>query len=119
VEKSVIKVHMRAFNFSSSQDICTTLGVRINRLRLSKNLSQQEVALMSQSSLSSVRRLETKGQGSLEFVVRVAQALQAVEEFDDLFFQPVQTIEQAEREQALALRKRARLPKSVLKAVNR
>jgi transcriptional regulator with XRE-family HTH domain len=115
-EKTTIKVLMRTFNFLSPQDICATFGERIKRLRLTKNLSQQQLAQMSQSSLSSVRRLEAQGQGSLEFVVRVAQALQAVEQLDSLFAQPIQSIAQAEAEQALAQRQRARLPKSTLKS---
>ena len=110
---------MRTFSFLSPQDICRALGERIKRLRLAQNLSQQQLAQMSQGSLSSVRRLEAQGQGSLEFVVRVAQALQAVDELEGLFAQPIQSIAQAEAEQALASRQRARLPKSTVKAVAR
>ncbi len=107
---------MRTFNLLSSQSICTELGGRIKRLRLVQNLSQQQLADMTQSSLSSVRRLEAQGQGSLEFVVRVMQALQAVEQLDSLFEQPMQSIAQAEREQSLAVRQRARVPKAFGKA---
>jgi transcriptional regulator with XRE-family HTH domain len=107
---------MRTFNFLSSNDICRALGERVKRLRLAQNLSQQQLAQMSQSSLSSVRRLETQGQGSLEFFVRVAQALQAVDQLDGVFAQPIQSIAQAESEQALAQRQRARLPRSAVKA---
>ena len=110
---------MRTFRFLSAQDICRALGDRIKRLRLAQNLSQQQLAQMSQSSLSSVRRLESHGQGSLEFVVRVAQSLQAVDQLDGFFAQPIQSIAQAEAEQALAPRQRARLPKSTVKAVAR
>jgi ribosome-binding protein aMBF1 (putative translation factor) len=77
--KTIIKVLMRTFNLLSSSSVCTELGERIKRLRLTKNISQQQLADMTQSSLSSVRRLEGQGQGNLEFIVRVAQALQAVE----------------------------------------
>ena len=96
-----------------------TLGERVKHLRLAQNLSQQQLGQMSQSSLSSVRRLEAQGQGSLEFVVRVAQALQAVNQLEGLFSQPVQSIAQAEAELALAQRQRARLPRSAAKAVAR
>jgi transcriptional regulator with XRE-family HTH domain len=107
---------MRTFNLLSPQSICSEFGVRIKRLRLAQNLGQKQLADMTQSSLSSVRRLEADGQGSLEFVVRVAQALQAVEQLESLFVQPVQSIAQAEREQSLALRQRARVPKAFVKA---
>ena len=66
---------------------------------------------MSQSSLSSVRRLEAQGQGGFEFVVRVAQALQVVDQLELLFSSSVQSIAEIEREQSLATRQRARLPR--------
>jgi transcriptional regulator with XRE-family HTH domain len=106
---------MRTFNLLSSQNICTELGGRIKRLRLAQNLGQQQLAGMTHSSLSSVRRLEAQGQGSLEFIVRVVQALQAVEQLESLFLQPIQSIAQAEREQSLAHRQRARVPKTIMK----
>jgi transcriptional regulator with XRE-family HTH domain len=115
VLKTIINVLMRTFNLLSPQSICSELGVRIKRLRLAQNLSQQQLAGMTQSSLSSVRRLEAQGQGSLEFIVRVAQALQAVEQLESLFIQPIQSIAQAEREQSLAHRQRARVPKAIMK----
>jgi transcriptional regulator with XRE-family HTH domain len=103
---------MRTFNLLSSQSICAELGERARRFRLGKNLSQAQLAQMTQASLSSVRRLEAQGQGSLEFVVRVMQALQAVNQLESLFEEPAQTIAQVERDQSLALRQRARLPRS-------
>jgi transcriptional regulator with XRE-family HTH domain len=116
VLKTIINALMRTFNLLSPQSICSELGGRIKRLRLAQNLGQQQLADMTQSSLSSVRRLEAQGQGSLEFIVRVVQALQAVEQLENLFEQPIQTIAQAEREQSLALRQRARAPKAFAKA---
>ena len=100
---------MRTFNLQSSESVCADLGTRIKRLRLMRNLRQQEVADMVLASLSSIRRLESLGQGSLLLLVRVANALQAVGQMDFLFNEPIQTIAQAEREEALALRKRARM----------
>ena len=66
---------------------------------------------MAGSSLSSIRRLETQGQGSFELVVRAAQALQAVDALEALFVSPPLSIAQIEREALLAKRLRARLPK--------
>jgi transcriptional regulator with XRE-family HTH domain len=117
VIKTIINALMRTFNLLSSNSICSELGGRVKRLRLAQNLSQQQLADMTQSSLSSVRRLEGQGQGqgSLEFIVRVAQALQAVDQLEGLFIQPIQSIAQAEREQSLTLRQRARVPKAITK----
>ncbi len=115
--KTTINVLMRTFNLLSSRSICADLGARLKRLRLAQNLSQQQLAQMTQSSLSSVRRLESQGQGGFEFVVRVAQALQSIDQLEDLFAPSVQSIAQAEREQALATRQRARVPRLVPRSV--
>ncbi len=102
---------MRTFNLLSSQSVCEQLGARIKLLRLSRNLSQLQLAEMTQSSLSSVRRLEAEGQGSLEFVVRIAQALQVVDQLNDWFVQSTLSIADAERAQAVTQRQRARSPR--------
>lgn len=99
---------MRTFNLKSSEVVCAELGRRIKRLRLMCNLSQQELANMTLASLSSIRRLESEGLGSLFLLARVANALQVIDQFESLFNAPIQTIAQAEREEVLALRKRAR-----------
>ena len=87
------------------------MGGRIKRLRLAQNLTQEQLAHMAQASLSSVRRMETQGQGSFEFMVRIAQALQAVDQLEVLFAPPEQSILQIEHQHLLATRQRARLPK--------
>jgi len=104
---------MRPFTLLSGVRICEQIGARIKRLRLAQNLTQQQLAQMTQSSLSSVRRLEAKGQGSLEFLIHVALALQAIGSFEVLFEQAPGSIAQLEREQAQALRQRARRPRSI------
>jgi transcriptional regulator with XRE-family HTH domain len=107
---------MRTFKLFPPKRICYEIGSRIKRLRLAQNLTQEQLAQMVQSSLSSVRRMETQGQGSFEFVVRVAQALQAVDQLELLFSSSVQSIAQIEREQSLATRQRARVRKTQLQA---
>ncbi|MGC3983691.1 MAG: helix-turn-helix transcriptional regulator [Pseudorhodoferax sp.] len=89
------------------------LGERARVLRLARNLSQQELASMSGTSLSTVRRLETSGQGSLQLVVQVAQALHAVQGLDALFAMPVRSIAEAEAAARVSLRQRARKPRRV------
>jgi transcriptional regulator with XRE-family HTH domain len=106
-------VLMRTIRLLSSEAMCVELGARIKRLRLMRNLSQKEVADMVLASLSSIRRLESHGQGSLLLLVRVANAVQAVGQFDSLFNEPILSIAQAERNEALSLRKRARTPRAL------
>lgn len=104
---------MRTFNLLSSEAICREFGERIRRLRLLKNLSQLELAQMTQASLSSVRRLESQGQGSFEFWIRAAQALGAVDQLQGLFAVPAQSIADIERMQGLVVRQRARTRRGV------
>ena len=79
-------------------------------MRLAHNLSQSSLALMCGASLSSIRRLEATGQGTLELVVRAASALNATSGFEALFAPPMQSIAQAEAAARVATRRRARSP---------
>jgi transcriptional regulator with XRE-family HTH domain len=88
--------------------ICLQLGQRLRAWRLLRNLSQDELAARAGASLSAVRRLEAKGQGSLELVVRVAQALHGL---GTLFAMPALTnIAQAEALAGPARRRASRRP---------
>ncbi|MFG6431502.1 helix-turn-helix domain-containing protein [Roseateles sp. LYH14W] len=88
--------------------VCIQLGQRLRALRLLRNLGQAELAARAGCSLSAVRRLEAQGQGSLELVVRVAQALQAAEGLGMLFELPALTsIAQAEALAGSPSRRRA------------
>ena len=87
------------------------LGERVRALRLARNLSQQELADMCGASLSTVRRLEASGQGSLHLVVQVAQALHATQGLEALFALPGRSIAEAEAAVLLSTRQRARKPR--------
>ena len=88
--------------------VCAQLGQRLRALRLLRNLGQAELAARAGCSLSAVRRLESRGQGSLELVVRVAQALQVSEGLGVLFELPALTsIAQAEALAGSPSRRRA------------
>jgi transcriptional regulator with XRE-family HTH domain len=95
----------------SPSTICATLGARCRALRLSRNLSQTELARMTGASLSSIRRFEAAGDGAFSLAVRIALALQAAEGLEALFGLPTQSIAQIE---ALAQdRQRARKPRAL------
>jgi transcriptional regulator with XRE-family HTH domain len=100
---------MRTFKLLSPEALSAELGKRLKLIRLRQNLRQQELADMTLSSLSSVRRLESQGQGSIEFLVRIAQALQCVDQLEALFTMGTQSIAEAEHTEALVKRRRARL----------
>ncbi len=95
-------------SLQSTESVCRAIGMRVRLLRLAHNLSQSTLAQMCGASLSSIRRLEATGQGTLDLVVRTASALNATSGFDALFAPPMQSIAQAEAVARVATRQRAR-----------
>jgi len=98
---------MGTVDILTPDEICATLGQRCRSLRLTRNLSQAELAAMTGSSLSSIRRLEARGQGTLLLLARIAEALRVGHQFESFLVQPVVHIADAERAAALAARQRA------------
>ena len=96
------------FDLHPPEAICRTLGERVRLLRLARNLSQQELADMGGVSLSTVRRLEASGQGGIQTLVQVAQALGAVDGVQGLVTLPARSIAEAQGAAQLAQRQRAR-----------
>jgi transcriptional regulator with XRE-family HTH domain len=99
---------MANFNLISSNTICTELGARIRTLRLAKNITKQELARMTNSSLSSIHRAEAGGHMTLDLFVRMAQSLHSVEGLEGLLVQNFQSIADIEVSAQQTLRQRAR-----------
>jgi len=74
-----------------------------------RNLTQKQVANMTGASLSSVRRFEVNGQVSLDLFIKIAQALQVVQQLEPLFVQQEASIADIEKQQAAMQRQRARV----------
>jgi|CXWL01.1.fsa_nt_gi transcriptional regulator with XRE-family HTH domain len=96
------------FALMSSESVARKLGERVRLLRLMRNLSQQELAHMTASSLSSIRRLESVGKSTLDLVIRVAQTLQAIEPLERFLAFNVQSIAELEAINRAQARRRAR-----------
>jgi transcriptional regulator with XRE-family HTH domain len=69
----------------SPRDICEAVGRRAKERRLAMVLRQVDVAEHTGVPLSTVKRFENEGRGSLETVVRIAFVLRAEREFSALF----------------------------------
>jgi transcriptional regulator with XRE-family HTH domain len=106
---------MRNFSLTPSAGVCAELGVRIRALRLGKNITKQELARMTQSSLSSIHRAEAGGHMTLDLFVRVAQSLHAIDTLDGLLVQNLQSIADLENQELQVLRKRAHIRKTIKK----
>lgn len=98
---------MGTIDLYTAEEICRELGRRCRALRLTRNLSQSELAARVGASLSSIRRLEAGGSGPLELLVRIAQSLQVADQFESLLTLPLFTIADAERASAGSSRRRA------------
>jgi transcriptional regulator with XRE-family HTH domain len=109
-----LRIHMRNFNLISCEVVCAELGDRIRTQRLAQNITKQELARRTASSLSSIHRAEAGGHMTLDLFVRLAQALHAVEAFESLFATKVQSLADIEAQDQRVLRQRARKPKPAL-----
>jgi transcriptional regulator with XRE-family HTH domain len=101
-------VRMLDFEFSTSNEITTELGLRLKAVRLSQSLSQADLAKRAGVSVGTVKALENTGQSSVASLVRVVQALGLSDQLQSLFVLKVQSI--AEMEQAQQA-KRQRAPR--------
>jgi transcriptional regulator with XRE-family HTH domain len=85
--------------------ITQQIGQRLRGFRLAKAWSQQELAERSGIALSTLKLLESRGQGSFQRLVRVAVALGIDGELRDLFAKPaamesIAAVKRAERQRA-------------------
>lgn len=95
--------------FLSIGDSLRALGKRAQRLRLLRNLTQEELAKNADVGIKALRRFESSGQGTLENIVRVAVALGVQDAFGKLFeAPPFGSLAEAEAQAAIVTRRRAR-----------
>ena len=71
----------------SPADIAADLAARAKALRLAQNMPQNALAAAAGVSLSSLKRFENTGQGSVDLMIRVAMALGASEALGAVFAQ--------------------------------
>lgn len=76
---------MRTFIFSSPGYIADQLAARCKARRLAENWSRKTLAERSGVSESTIKRFETSGSIKLEDLIQLAVALQASDEFGNLF----------------------------------
>jgi transcriptional regulator with XRE-family HTH domain len=77
----------------TAPQLARTVAERARRLRLDRNLTQQELAERAGMSLSSLRRFERSGEIAFLSLVRVAMALDATEGLAALFPEPVRSLD--------------------------
>lgn len=105
---------MLDFTFATPEEICAELGARLRRQRLAQALSQKELAGRAAVSVGTIKNLESKGQSSVETLVRIISALGLVDELSKLFELKITSIaamEQAHRAERQRAPRTSRVPK--------
>ena len=82
-------------NSMTSGSLCTELGSRLAKIRLSRNITQEALAREAGIGLRTLRRLEAGGSCTLDSFLRVAIALGLVDHLLSVI--PVQDIRPIER----------------------
>lgn len=76
---------MDFLKWETVDEILINLASRVKNIRKRKNISQQQLSVMSDVSYGSIKRFETTGQISLESLTKIAIALNCVDQIKDLF----------------------------------
>ncbi len=105
------------YNVSEMSDYGSTfgetlrgIGERARKLRLMRNLRQEELATRAGVGIATVRRFEKTGGASIENVLRIATVLNAERTFEKLFeAPPFASLDEALARPEVTHRQRARL----------
>src|SRR5688500_5840986 len=108
--KSQLKGKILSFKLATHSEICQELGQRIKVHRLTKRFKQQELADRAGVSIGTVKNLESKGQSSLETLVRVLTALDLLQDLENFLVFKVQSIAQLEKIEKIKMQ---RIPQRV------
>lgn len=99
-----------SLSLRTPREMASELGQRIARLRLARDWKRATLAERSGVPEPTLKRFETTGQGSLETLLKLAQALDGLEQFEPLLALPqLRTIAEIEQRMASKTRKRGRL----------
>ena len=97
---------MLDFTFSTHDEVCEELGRRLRVRRMGLNMTQAEVAARAGVSKGTVSNIEKHGQGTLESLVRVLQAMGMTKELQPLFQPRPGSIEQLKHAEEVQERQR-------------
>jgi len=93
----------------SPAEMGVSMADRLRVLRLRKGWTRETLARRAGVSTASLKRFETSGKGSLELVLKIAHALDRLEEFSRILQPPpASTIKELEQQRRQPLPKRGR-----------
>ncbi|SEB15449.1 helix-turn-helix domain-containing protein [Paraburkholderia sartisoli] len=88
---------MLNFELAAVEEICTELASRLRAHRLAQNITQAELAGRAGISMGTVRNFESKGQATLESLIKIVMALGLAGSLSDLFVLRATTIRDMEK----------------------
>jgi transcriptional regulator with XRE-family HTH domain len=93
---------MIQLNGKSTAEVCSSIAERVKLRRLELNLTQQGLALRADVNIETYRRFERIGEISLNNLVKIALALNLLDDFDSLFSKKLyQSIEDVMKKEKL------------------
>ena len=104
-QNSKIIAKILDFKLSTHNEICRELGLRLRTQRLMKNIKQQDLADRAGIAVGTIKNLESKGQSSLETLVRIVGALDLIHDLEPLFTLKIRSIAQMEKLEKLNSKK--------------
>ena len=101
---------MNGFSLETPETVSRTLASRIKALRLARGWKQATLAQRAGVSLASLRRFEESGRASLQHLLKLAFALNRLDELDALFQgPPASSLAELEAGEKRPTRKRGRI----------
>ncbi len=100
---------MLSFNLATPGEVSRELGTRVRHHRLTRSLSQRELAARAGISVPTLRNIEREGQATLDAFIRVLMALGMSEQLAPLLdtrATSLKSMEQASKPRQRAPRKR-------------
>lgn len=76
---------MLSFMLATSAEIAQELGSRLRTQRMSKDISQKDLALRAGISPATVSKIEKTGSGDFDSILRMVMALDLASELEGLF----------------------------------
>jgi transcriptional regulator with XRE-family HTH domain len=73
----------------TEQQVKSDLAYRFKLRRKEFGISQKELSIRSGISYASIRRFETSGEISLSSLLRISTVIDCLEDFDELFKNPI------------------------------
>ena len=101
---------MDGFSLRTPEQVSKDLAARAKALRLAKGWKQATLAERSGVTLASLRRFETSGQVSLQHLLKLAFALDRLDDFDALLQPPrASSLAELEAAEKPSVRRRGRV----------